>query len=178
MTFRNQQESEKPLNMLESRSNFEFLSDAAQTQESNESSTSASFCNNQISKTPEIVNRASKNVQIPVGQREQERKSALLMANMLLKKGATDVKKQKMLNSFQQMNVGVFIELERIKKPSPIAVLTAKMFCMFVNAFRERPAEEEMESWPRIQAFIVSHITRYLSEILCNIKNKILLDFN
>jgi hypothetical protein len=44
------------------------------------------------------------------------------MANMLLKKSSTDVKKQKVLNSFQQMNVGVFIELERIKKPAPIAV--------------------------------------------------------
>jgi hypothetical protein len=59
---------------------------------------------------------------VPLTHREQERKSALLMANTLLKKGTTDIKKQKMFNSLQSMNVGVFIELERIKKPSPIAI--------------------------------------------------------
>lgn len=56
-----------------------------------------------------------------------------------------------MFNSFQQMNVGVFIELERIKKPAPVAVATAKMFCMFVNSFRDKPLEEDIDSWPKIQ---------------------------
>lgn len=41
----------------------------------------------------------------------------MVMVNMLMQKGTSDVKKQKMLNSFQNMNVGIFIELERIKKP-------------------------------------------------------------
>jgi hypothetical protein len=39
------------------------------------------------------------------------------MANNLLKKGTSDIRKQKMLHSIEQMNVGVLIELERIKKP-------------------------------------------------------------
>jgi hypothetical protein len=72
------------------------------------------------------------------------------MANMLLKKGTTDIKKQKLFNSFQAMNVGVFIELERIKKPSNLAIQTAKMFCMCVNAFREKPLEGEVDTWPKI----------------------------
>ena len=83
------------------------------------------------------------------------------------------------MNSFQQMNVGVFIELERIKKPAPVALQTAKMFCLVVNSFREKPVDEcDIDSWPKIQQFIATHITRYLSEVLCNIKNKVFLDFS
>lgn len=100
------------------------------------------------------------------------------MANMLLKKGTTDTKKQKVLNSFQQMNVGVFIELERIKKPSPVAIQTAKMFCMCVNSFKDKPIDEEINTWPKIKQFISAHITKYMSEILCNIKNKVFTDVN
>jgi hypothetical protein len=52
------------------------------------------------------------------------------------------------------------------------------MFCMCVNSFKDKPIEEEINTWPKIQQFISAHITKYMSEILCNIKNKIFIDFN
>jgi hypothetical protein len=55
-----------------------------------------------------------------------------------------------MINSFSQVNIGVFVELERIKKPSAIAYQTGKMFCMFANTFKGRPIEENIDSWPKI----------------------------
>mmetsp|Transcript_28405 Transcript_28405/g.27357 ORF Transcript_28405/g.27357 Transcript_28405/m.27357 type:complete len:180 (+) Transcript_28405:479-1018(+) len=75
-------------------------------------STSGSFINRpKVCKTPTGGNVAKT-------QRETEKKSQIALANMILKKGTTDLKKQKMFNSFDQLNVGIFIELERIKKPS------------------------------------------------------------
>ena len=56
-----------------------------------------------------------------------------------------------MINSFATINVGVFIELERIKKPNNLAIQTSKMFCMFVNAFRDKPYEGDIiDSWPKV----------------------------
>ncbi len=104
-----------------------------------------------------------------------EKKNAICTANMLLKKGTQDVKKLKMFNSLESMNVGVFIELERIKKPSNLALQTTRMFCMLVNAFRDKPfSAEEIEGWPKIQQFLTNHVTRFMSDILANIKNKVL----
>lgn len=57
-------------------------------------------------------------------------------------------------------------------------VQAAKLFCVFVNAFREKPLEDELDSWPKIQKFISVYVTRFMSDILCNIKNKVLVDLN
>lgn len=100
------------------------------------------------------------------------------MANSLLRKGTLDLKKQKMLNSFSSMNIGVFIELERIKKPSSIALQTARLTCLFLNAFRDKPQEEDLDSWPKLQQYIHSHVTKFATEILCNIKTKVLIELN
>jgi hypothetical protein len=43
--------------------------------------------------------------------------------------------------------VRVFIELERIKKPSPLIINTCRLFCMLVNTFKDRSIEEDIESW-------------------------------
>lgn len=48
------------------------------------------------------------------------------------------------------MNVGVFIELERIKKPSPVIFETTRMFCLFANSFRDKPLEEDLSNWTKI----------------------------
>lgn len=44
----------------------------------------------------------------------------------------TETKKQKLVNSFTQINIAVFVELERIKKPSKYALHVGQAFCQLV----------------------------------------------
>ena len=54
---------------------------------------------------------------MPLSQREIQTKSALLLANTLTKSNLqNDSKKQKLLASIEQINVGLFNELGKIKK--------------------------------------------------------------
>jgi lipoate synthase len=75
------------------------------------------------------------------------------------------------------MNIGVFVELERIKKPSILMHQTCSMFCLFVNIFRDKPLDVDFSNWNKVHQYINTSITKYITEILTNIKNKILSDF-
>jgi hypothetical protein len=52
-----------------------------------------------------------------------------------------------MIASFKEINLGVFVEIARIKKPSKQALQTMRIFCQLVNALRERPLDEDFSSW-------------------------------
>lgn len=49
-----------------------------------------------------------------------------------------DPKKQQFLNAFSHMNVMQLIELERIKKPSQLAYITARLIIQFFAIFRDQ----------------------------------------
>ena len=63
-------------------------------------------------------------------------------------------KKNKMMNSFNTINIRIFAELERIKKPQKYALQAGKMLCLLVNAFRDKPVKESFDSWNIIQFFV------------------------
>ena len=82
-------------------------------------------------------------------------------------------RKQLMLNSFSQINLSVFIELERIKKPQKHAFLAGRMLCCLVNAFRERPIKDNFFEWTRIQSYVTFNVNKFFQEVQ-NIKNRLM----
>lgn len=86
-----------------------------------------------------------------------------------------------MLNSLQQMNIKFLIELERIKKPSQIAYVTARLVCQFFSAFKDSTPQctgkqthmEDLIEWTDVQKFISTQIIKYTSDLLHTIKNKV-----
>lgn len=82
-----------------------------------------------------------------------------------------------MVNYFAMINIGIFVELERIKKPSSVVLSACQMFCMFANAFRDKPFLEDLGNWTKILFFINTNITKGLGDVLANIKSKVLSDF-
>lgn len=71
------------------------------------------------------------------------------VAALLLKK--QESKKIRMVNSFNALNLGIFIELDRIKKPQRFALQAGKMICMLANAFREKPSSNPFDEWTKIR---------------------------
>lgn len=44
-----------------------------------------------------------------------------------------------MISSFNEINLNVFVEIARIKKPQKIAFLAGRMIVLLINTFREKP---------------------------------------
>ncbi|CDW85880.1 UNKNOWN [Stylonychia lemnae] len=85
-------------------------------------------------------------------------------------------KKQKLNASFKEINLGVFVEIGRIKKPSKQAQQTLKMFCQLVNALRDRPLSEDFSNWQNVQYLINQNVNKFTQEVL-SIKSR-LIDFS
>jgi hypothetical protein len=62
-----------------------------------------------------------------------EDKQALFIKQL---KSSLDAKRQSLITSLNAMNIQVFIELERIKRPSISALQTGKLACQFFRLFR------------------------------------------
>lgn len=45
-----------------------------------------------------------------------------------------------MNNSFKEINLQVFVEFGRIKKPQKVALVAGRMICYLVNSLRDKPA--------------------------------------
>lgn len=79
------------------------------------------------------------------------------------------------------MNVKCLIELERIKKPSQLAYITARLVCQFFDIFKESNLSsgkhlhmEDLIEWSDIQKHICNHIMKQTNELLNSIKMKVL----
>ena len=70
-------------------------------------------------------------------------------------------KRAKLIKSFKEINLQVFVELGRIKKPSKHAFIAGKMICLIVNIMREKPILDEFDNWPAIQAFINHNVNKF-----------------
>ena len=77
-----------------------------------------------------------------------------------VKKGLNDAKKIRMLNALGSLNIGTLIELERIKKPTLIVLQVSRMLCSFVNAFRDKPLEDDLTTWDKMICHINFYITK------------------
>lgn len=87
-------------------------------------------------------------------------------------------KKKIMYNSFKEINLHMFVEIGRIKKPQKLAFITTRMICVLVNQMRDRPVNEDFLSWPSIQHFINQNVNKFTQEVM-QMKHKLLsLDFS
>lgn len=77
------------------------------------------------------------------------------------------------------MNIQVFAEIARIKKPSKAALVTCQMLCNFVIIMRDLlsigKAKEQLASqdsinqfqeWSQIQAFICTNTSKFTQDVL------------
>jgi hypothetical protein len=78
------------------------------------------------------------------------------------------------------MNIKYLIELERIKKPSQVAYVTARLVCQFFSAFRDATSScgkqihmEDLIEWGDIQKFISTHVIKYTNDLLQTVKSKV-----
>lgn len=55
-----------------------------------------------------------------------------------------------MLKSFNDINLSVFVEIARIKKPQKHAFQAGRMLCLLVNSFRDRPETEDFDNWAKV----------------------------
>ena len=69
--------------------------------------------------------------------------------------------------------MNIFVEFERIRKPSKHAQSTGRMLCLLVNAFREKQYKDDFQSWSSVIHFVCSNVNRFSQEVLA-LKNKIL----
>jgi hypothetical protein len=67
-----------------------------------------------------------------------------------------------MIGSFSEINLNVFVEIARIKKPQKIAFQAGRMVVLLVNTFREKPALfDDFMAWQRIQSFINANVNKF-----------------
>jgi len=95
-----------------------------------------------ISKTPTNA------IDVQTKTLREERKTQAPQAISLFKRH--DARSQKLSLLFDQLNVGIFIELERVKRPSTLLYSACLLFCKLVSAFRDKLQEPELDSWPSI----------------------------
>lgn len=81
--------------------------------------------------------------------------------------------KQRLINSFKEINIHIFVEFGRIKKPQKIAFIIGRMLCLLANGMREKPLKDDFTQWSSIQAFISASVNKFSQEVL-NIKNRVL----
>ena len=80
-----------------------------------------------------------------------------------------------MLQAFKEINLHMFVELGKLKKPSKVTFQTAKMICMLVNSMRDRSTRldvDELDQWSGIQRFMNANINQYVAEVL-SLKNRL-----
>lgn len=93
-----------------------------------------------------------------------------------------EVKKSIMLDSFNIMTVQSFIDLERIKRPSSIALSTGKLVCRFFSIFKDTGKllqpnfiEALTSDWVHMQKYIHGFVTMQSStDFFNNIRTKVL----
>lgn len=65
-----------------------------------------------------------------------------------------------MLESFDMINLGLFVEIERIKKPQKNAFDAGKMLCQLVCIFRDKAPKVDLSQWSNIQSFVNSNVNK------------------
>ena len=79
----------------------------------------------------------------------------------------------------KSLEVQMFLELERIKKPSAAVLAIARMSCIFFEAIRNRDhfmmdQVESMHSWQQIQDYMRTQLTCCVPELRTILKQKII----
>ena len=62
--------------------------------------------------------------------------------------------------------MNLFIEIERIKKPQKHALWTGRMLCLLVSILREKPINDNFNSWESVVGFLNGNVTRFTNEVL------------
>eukprot|EP00347_Sterkiella_histriomuscorum_P015927 403355156 len=126
--------------------------------------------------TSQIMNSQKINTINQVAQCSATEKSSQLNQQVKKTKIQQLSKKQKLKASFKEVNLQMFVELARIKKPQKIAFLVGRMICLLVNQMRDRQINEDFMSWVSIQSFINQSVNKFTQEVQA-LKQKI-LDLN
>ncbi|CDW80693.1 UNKNOWN [Stylonychia lemnae] len=81
--------------------------------------------------------------------------------------------KQKLSQAFKEMNLQVLVELNKIKKPSKITLLSGKVLAMLLNIFQEEKySENSLNDWVVIQKVLSSNSNKTMTDIAL-IKSKL-----
>ena len=81
--------------------------------------------------------------------------------------------------AMKSLKVEIFLEFERIKKPSAAILAIARMSCIFFEAIRNRglfmmDQVESMQSWQQIQEYMRANLTSSVVELKSILKQKII----
>ena len=82
-------------------------------------------------------------------------------------------------DAVKALEVQMFLEFARIKKPSAAILAIARMSCLFFEAIRTKDHNmmdqvESMQSWQQIQEYMRTNLTCCVSELKSILKLKIL----
>lgn len=83
------------------------------------------------------------------------------------------------IDGMRLLDIQMFLELERIKKPSAAVLAIARMSCVFFESLRQRDpimmdSVESMQSWQQIQEYVKSELMCCVPELRTLIKQKII----
>ena len=81
--------------------------------------------------------------------------------------------------AMKSLKVEIFLEFERIKKPSAAILAIARMSCIFFEAIRNRgpfmmDQVESMHSWQQIQEYMRTNLTGSVIELKSILKQKVI----
>lgn len=76
-----------------------------------------------------------------------------------------------------QIHVKHFVDIDRVKKPSPVVLFASRLICSFFTIFSSKsPAIDlDQSDWPTIQRYARMSIVKQLNELLQMIKQKVLM---
>ena len=77
----------------------------------------------------------------------------------------------------KDVNLSVFVELCKVKKPLKLTFIAVRLLCLLVNSYRETAEEHSFENWVEIQHCVMGNQSKFSQEV-SNLKVKATQPYN